>query len=41
MLVVELKVVELDIATLNAINFTVSAKRKNVIIGHTSVHEVN
>jgi hypothetical protein len=40
-LVAELKVVGLDIATFNAINFTISAKRKDVIIEHTSVHEVN
>jgi hypothetical protein len=40
-LVAELKVVGLDIATLNAINFTVSAKRKDVVIRYTSVHEVN
>ena len=40
-LAAELKAVGLDIATLNAINFTVSAKRKDVVIEHTSVHEVN
>ena len=40
-LAAELKAVGLNIATLNAINFTVSAKRKDVVIGHTSVYEVN
>jgi hypothetical protein len=40
-LAAELKVVALDIATLNAINFTVSSKKKDVVIEHTSVHKVN